>query len=222
MRVMLRTRLDALIADVLSERRLLDHPFYRRWEAGTLAKRELAAYAGQYRHFERALPEILERVVDGLAEGPVRQLVQANLDDERAVPAPHVALFEDFASAVGAPLAVGATRATSELIASYHRASQDGPAAALASLAVYEVQAPAVALSKAEGLRAHYGLDAAGTRFWDVHAHMDELHAQWALDAVAALAHAPADVAGAARDAADAWWAFLEDREAEAPLAATG
>ena len=27
-------------------KRLLDHPFYRRWEAGTLARGELAAYAG--------------------------------------------------------------------------------------------------------------------------------------------------------------------------------
>src|ERR1700722_11629215 len=38
---------DAL-ADALAGRQLLAHPFYRRWEAGTLVDGELAAYAEQY------------------------------------------------------------------------------------------------------------------------------------------------------------------------------
>src|SRR3974390_3214672 len=35
--------------------RLLEHPFYRRWEAGELTDGELAGYAAQYRHFEAML-----------------------------------------------------------------------------------------------------------------------------------------------------------------------
>ncbi len=50
-------------------KRLLDHPFYRRWEAGTLARGELAAYAEQYRHIEAALPEVLRRVASNLPDG---------------------------------------------------------------------------------------------------------------------------------------------------------
>ena len=61
---MLRTEIDAVLVEVLRDRRLLAHPFYRRWEAGTLERGELAAYAAQYRHFEAALPDVLERVVD--------------------------------------------------------------------------------------------------------------------------------------------------------------
>ena len=54
---MLRTDVDAILVEVLRDRRLLAHPFYRRWEAGTLERAELAAYAAQYRHFEAALPD---------------------------------------------------------------------------------------------------------------------------------------------------------------------
>jgi len=49
----------AVVAANLEGRWLLDHPFYRRWEAGQLSEAELASYAGQYRHVERALPGVL-------------------------------------------------------------------------------------------------------------------------------------------------------------------
>ena len=118
---MLRTELDALYDDILRSRRLLAHPFYRRWEAGTLEPGELAGYAGQYRHFEAVLPVVLERVAAALPEGRARRFVQANLDDERGVPAPHLELFETFAAAVGAPAAAvtPATPATTGLIELY-------------------------------------------------------------------------------------------------------
>ena len=99
---MLRTEIDAVLVEVLRDRRLLAHPFYRRWEAGTLERAELAAYAAQYRHFEAVLPDVLERVVQRVEDPTARGLVQANLDDERGVPAPHLELFEGFADAVGA------------------------------------------------------------------------------------------------------------------------
>ena len=83
-------------------KRLLHHPFYRRWEAGTLASGELAAYAEQYRHIEAALPEVLSRVASNLPDGPARAAVNANLSDELGRPAPHLELFGTFAAAAGA------------------------------------------------------------------------------------------------------------------------
>ncbi len=92
-----KERIHHALAGALAGRHLLTHPFYRRWEAGTLGQGELAAYAGQYRHIERALPVTLARIADALPEGPARTLVEANLADELGVPAPHAALFESFA-----------------------------------------------------------------------------------------------------------------------------
>lgn len=220
---MLRTDLDILFEETLRDRRLLDHVFYRRWEAGELQPADLTAYAEQYRHFEQALPVVLAAAVDELAEGPARALVQANLDDELGEPAPHLELFDDFAAAVGARTDAPATPATAALLDSYRSSGARGAAAVLAAVAAYELQAPAVATSKADGLRSRYGLSGAATRFWDLHGVMDLDHASWALEALAELDADEATVRGAARAAADAWWAFLDERqEAAATLVAAG
>jgi pyrroloquinoline-quinone synthase len=219
---MLRTEIDTVLVEVLRDRRLLAHPFYRRWEAGTLEPGELAAYAGQYRHFEATLPEVLERARDGIEDATARLLVQANLDDELGVPAPHLELFEGFARSVGAAPSVEATPATRTLVDLYRSSAQRSPVAALAALAAYEVQASEIAASKADGLRAHYGLTDDATRFWDVHSGVDEAHGAWIVEALAALDADPDEVHDAARTAASAWWAFLDEREVAAPVAATG
>jgi pyrroloquinoline quinone (PQQ) biosynthesis protein C len=208
------------LADALSGRHLLTHPFYRRWEDGTLADGELAAYAEQYRLIEQALPVTLTAIAAGLPDGRARTLVEANLADELGVPAPHAGLFELFAQAAGAAPAVGSTAATAALLSAVRAASSTDPATALAMVAAYEVQAADIAASKADGLRRHYGMDEAGTRFWDVHSMQEAAHADWSIDALAALDADPAAVRAAARSAANAWWEFLDEREALAPEAA--
>src|ERR1700728_1517364 len=90
-----------VLAEAIVGRHLLTHPFYRRWEAGTLAEGELAAYAEQSRHIERELPVTLAAIADALPEGRARKLVEANLADELGSPEPHVELFEAFALAAG-------------------------------------------------------------------------------------------------------------------------
>ena len=209
-----------ILEDAVSEHRLLTHPFYRRWEAGELSTDELAAYAAQYRHFEAALPEVLAAASSQLPDGHARALVESNLADELGVPVAHLTLFDDFAAAVGAS-AADPTPATLALVKSYRDAvDTGGPAAVLAAVGAYEVQSADIASSKAEGLRLSYGITAAGTAFWDVHASMDAVHAGWTADALAALDASPADVSAAARRAAEAWWSFLDERQAEAVLPA--
>ena len=215
---MLRTDVDAILVEVLRDRRLLAHPFYRRWEAGTLELTELAAYAAQYRHFEAVLPDVLARAVPRIDDPIARRLVQANLDDERGVPAPHIELFEGFAAAVGAPAQADATPATTALVDVYTSVADESPVTVLAALAAYEVQASEIAASKADGLRARYGVTDDGARFWDVHTGADEVHGAWIVEALARLASSPDEVREAADDAAAAWWAFLDEREAAAPV----
>jgi pyrroloquinoline quinone (PQQ) biosynthesis protein C len=207
---------EAIIASAIGERRLLSHPFYQRWLDGTLEPGELAGYAAQYRHFEAQLPAFLEIVLEQLPPGQARELISANLIDEQSVPAPHLQLFDTFAAAVGAG-AVAPTPATQRLVDCYARWAKGSGVAAVGALAAYEVQAAEVATSKAAGLRDRYGLDDDATEFWDVHATADLDHAQWVVEALAELAQDVLDLAGiseAADDAATAWWAFLDEREA--------
>jgi pyrroloquinoline quinone (PQQ) biosynthesis protein C len=210
----LRAALDAGLAD----RQLLQHPFYLRWEAGTLRPGELGAYAAQYRYFETALPGLLRGLLSRLEPGSASDLVSQNLADEEGNPEPHVAAFARFADAVGAERAP-ATPGTERLLDTYQSLTASSGAEGLAAVVAYEMQAPGIASSKASGLRGHYGIDATGTYFWDIHATMDVDHAQWGIEALAALDIPEPQVVGAARAAADAWWAFLDDRESAAPQA---
>ena len=152
-------RIHEVLAEAIVGRHLLTHPFYRRWEAGTLSEGELAAYAEQYRHIERELPITLSAIASALPEGRARTLVEANLSDELGSPEPHVQLFETFAKAAGAAPDAPATPSTAALLALVRTAAATDPAAALAMVAAYEIQAADIAASKSDGLRRHYGLE---------------------------------------------------------------
>lgn len=204
----------ALISEGIGGKRLLDHPFYRRWEAGTLARGELARYAEQYRNIEAALPDVLSRIASSLPEGPARDAVTANLSDELGNPAPHLELFEAFAAAAGAQWDVPPTPATRSLVALQLSSAATDPVRALGVLAAYETQAAAVAASKAAGLRCHYGIDGPGAEFWDVHAELEADHGDWSASALAATADSAAQVTSAVAAGASAWWQFLDEREA--------
>jgi pyrroloquinoline-quinone synthase len=212
--------IDEVLAEAIVGRRLLTHPFYRRWEAGSLTEGELAAYAEQYRHIERALPVTLAAIADALPEGRARDLVEANLADELGTPEPHVQLFEGFARAAGASPDAPATPSTAALLAVVRTTAANDPVAALAMIAAYEVQAADIAASKGDGLRRHYGFDDEGTRFWDVHRTQELDHAGWSMEALGALDADHDVVRAAATVSADSWWLFLSERDELAPVGA--
>ena len=204
---------------------LLTHPFYRRWEAGELRSRELAEYAVHYRAFEAVLPTVLTAVVERLrADGDAEaaDLVARNLADELGSPGP------TSSSSTSSPARCPTSRSPAPPGRPPWRwptptatLAEQSPAAAIAGLAAYETQAAAIAATKGDGLRRWYGMDAAGTAFWDVHATMDADHGDW-VDRGPGPARTPIRPRWPtrARRAADAWWALLDEREAEAAVAA--
>ncbi|MDE3086386.1 MAG: iron-containing redox enzyme family protein [Acidobacteriota bacterium] len=200
------------VGRALEGRWLLDHPFYRRWERGEVSMTELAHYAGQYRHFERVLPGFLGSVAEGLPEGQTRRFVAATLADEMGDPVPHAERFESFAAAVGAG-EEAPTPATAALLDTYEALLDESPGAALAGFVAYELQSADIAASKADGLRRHYHLDDGGVAFWDHHALVDVTHGSWAREALAA-SDGPTPDEKALRRTADAWWSFLDERDA--------
>lgn len=200
--------------DALAGRLLLDHPFYRRWTRGEVSREELRAYASQYRHFERALPGWLSTMA--LSDEPsLRAQALRNLADEAGGAVTHLQLFERFASALGAAEAE-ASPAMARLCETYAAAARSAPHG-FAALWAYESQSAAVSRTKAAGLRAHHGLDDGACAFWDVHASVEDEHAAWAREALAGTEDAPAT----ARAAAQAWWSFLDEREAAYSAAST-
>jgi len=208
------TDLQQSFFDALRDRQLLDHPFYRRWEAGELSRDELARYAEQYRYFESMMPDFLARLRDELQPGEARDLVEANLRDEVSPPS-HLQLFELFAKcfdATDAPI----SPAMQKILDAYDGVSRRGTVAALAGLLAYESQGASVADSKGAGLAKHYDAPLEALLFWDEHGSVEGDHAEWTFDALASLSPDPDEVRTAARLVGDAWWAFLDERELQA------
>ncbi|HMC40721.1 MAG TPA: iron-containing redox enzyme family protein [Acidimicrobiales bacterium] len=203
--------LHEAVQSALAGRRLLDHPYYQAWQDGALTEADIARYAGQYRHFEQALPDVLAATAGQIDDPATRRLVEANLADETSAPA-HLDLFDRFAAALGATRPEPAGPGAAALVDTYRQAVASGPEAALAVIAAYEVQAADIAATKGAALRRHLSAGPDATQFWDVHAGIEAAHARWTVEALDALAAAPGPVRSWARASADAWWAFLDEQ----------
>jgi pyrroloquinoline-quinone synthase len=208
----MRNSVEVLVHRSLEGRRLLTHPFYVRWEEGALSRDELTAYAEQYRFFEAYLPEFLTELSGRLEDGPARDAVLANLNDETADPS-HLSLFDQFAQAYEAHDA-NISPAMNALLLAYRTALDEGAAVAVAGLLAYEEQGAEIAVSKRDGLVRHYGGRSPAIDFWTVHGAMEGDHARWTLEGLAALAPPEESVMRGVGLVGGAWWDFLSEREA--------
>lgn len=202
------------IERALDGKNLLEHPFYQRWQNGELSADELKEYSEQYRYFEAQLPDYLRSILGKLSEGPAADYIRDNLNDEAGESGTsHLDLFSTFLAASGGSSKAVATPATAALIDAYSElVVNDNASAAIAGLIAYESQASAVADTKGDGLREHYGYDSEGTAFWDLHATLDVEHAEWATEALVAAGATADDTYRGASKIADAWWNFLTER----------
>ena len=138
---------------------VLEHPFYTRWEQGELTRDELARYAGEYRHAVVALAR-------------AAHTARLHADEE----AQHIALWDDFASALGTEAADPLPQ--TRCCASAWTAADDELGAA-AILYAIEAGQPAISETKLRGLLEHYGFsgDSPEVEYFAVHGELDHEHA---------------------------------------------
>jgi pyrroloquinoline-quinone synthase len=162
------------IEAVRSRWNVLEHPFYERWSHGELSREELAHYAGEYRHAVVALADAAAGAARA-AEPELRPSLEAHAAEE----ASHVALWDDFARAVGAEPVVVSPAPETEACASAW--AGDGERPLLRSLvALYAIESgqPTISETKRVGLRDFYGIeDGPATAYFDLHAGLDVEHA---------------------------------------------
>jgi pyrroloquinoline-quinone synthase len=164
---------------------VLDHPFYLRWERGELTRTELAFYAGEYRH-----------AVVALADAAVAAGDAEHASEEAA----HVALWDDFAAALDAPLDRSPNKQTMECASAWR---PDEPLAARAVLYAIESSQPDISRTKLEGLVTHYGFKrtSRATAYFELHSERDHEHAE---ASARVLRQAPREEADRLVDAAEA------------------
>jgi len=216
------------IDDQIARRKLLLHPFYQRWTAGTLSREALAGYATQYYHHVAAFPTYLSAVHANTTEMETRRQILANLVDEEAGNPNHPELWLRFAEGIGVRREDAQHTAlwqeTRNLIGTFRSVCRDGSAAhGLAALYAYESQIPAVAESKIDGLRRHYGIDSPhALAYFKVHIQADQEHSKVERDLLVRYVNETNArvVMQSVEKVLEALWEMLSGVERRYPLAA--
>jgi len=168
---------------ILDSKSLLKHPFYQAWTMGKLTREDLAYYSQQYFHQEARFPRYVSAVHSNCPEIKPRQMLLENLTQEESGSENHPELWLSFAGAVGASresvIDARLNAGTKRCVESFARLSRGSWQSGLAALYAYEVQQPAVAKTKIEGLKTYYGLDSkAALGFFQVHETVDVWHSE--------------------------------------------
>jgi len=171
-----------IIESRIAARRVLDHPFYQAWNAGTLTPEALQDYAAQYYHHVSAFPAYLSAVHSNTPDTAARRVILQNLMDEEAGSPNHPELWLQFAEGLGVSretvLDTPAQPETAALVSTFRNLCRserftDG----IAALYAYESQIPEVSATKIAGLKANYGItDEPTLRYFAVHIDADEVH----------------------------------------------
>lgn len=191
---------DTRLTETVGRWNLLQHPFYQSWSAGTLPTEALASYAREYGAFINLLPS-----------GWETQLDAETADEERE----HAELWGDFAAALGTRVGEPRIVATAALCDTARRLFAE-PASAMGALYAFEVQQPATATSKLDGLRKHYALGSKAEVYFEKHT-ANHHEARKLMDRISALdAEGQARAARGCDEMARALWNALSGIHASA------
>jgi pyrroloquinoline-quinone synthase len=200
----------------LSEKHLLKHEFYQKWNDGSIPMETLRLYARQYYQHVKAFPRYISATHSNCESIQARQFLLENLNDEEKGAENHPELWLRFAEGLGESREATQNEKTSpetqEMIDSFFQLSRSSYAEGLGALFAYENQIPEIATFKMDALKKHYAIEDASTlSFFDVHRQADVYHSQ----AVSALLEdlSPVDkelAEKAACVASDQLWKFLD------------
>ena len=171
------------VEGILDSKSLLKHRFYQAWTMGTLTRDDLAYYSQQYFQQEARFPRYVSAVHSNCPEIKTRQMLLENLTHEESGPENHPELWLAFAGTVGASresvLSAEMNAGTKKCVDSFTKLSRGSWQTGLAALYAYEVQQPAVAKTKIDGLKKNYGLESkAALGFFQVHETVDAWHSE--------------------------------------------
>ena len=205
--------------EVIGRHSLLKHPFYQKWNEGTLSREALVNYAKQYYAHVRTFPVYLSACHSNCDEVKVRQLLLENLMDEEHGEENHPELWLRFCDALGidrddaknAEL-LPKTKESIHILRELTRS--DDYRRGVAALYAYESQVPEIARSKREGLKNLYDVTSdRAVSYFAVHEEADVVHREMERDILQDHATDDAaknDIRDAAETSAKAMWMFLD------------
>ena len=170
------------IDEMIKEKHLLNHSFYKAWSAGELPKETIREYAAQYFQHVSLFPRYLSSIHSNCDEIKTRQLLLENLNEEEQGNENHPELWTRFAEGMGNNRkSINETipiKETKELVETFKRLSKsEKHHIGLAALYCYESMQPEISETKKDGLQKFYNINDEDTlKFFTVHMHADKWH----------------------------------------------
>ncbi len=205
-----------LLNDKLNKYHLLNHDFYKAWNAGKLSSSTLRTYAKEYYHHVAAFPRYLSAIHSQCTDLQTRQVLLGNLMEEEHGEDNHPELWQRFAEGIGVNRSEMRTgpqlKETKNLVDGYFELVKSDFATGLGALYAYERQTPEVSESKIEGLQQFYEVsDDRTLQFFIVHMKADEWHSAECIKLIENLdATSQVKVAQGAEQGAKLLWFFLD------------
>jgi len=166
----------------ITKNHLLNHSFYKAWNAGELEVSTIQEYAAQYFKHVSAFPRYLSAIHTNCEEISIRQELLGNLVDEEQGDENRPELWLRFGEGMGksreAMVQTEAMEETQELVDIFMKLTRDQRThIGMAALYCYESMVPEIAENKIDGLKKFYGINDENTlKFFTVHLHADKWH----------------------------------------------
>ncbi len=204
------------LKNLIQEKCILNHPFYKAWSAGLLSPEDLRRYACQYYHHVRAFPTYVAGIIANCENPRLRSVLLENLNDEEGSSPTHLDLWVDFGQSLGLSRSEMQSSEvypeTRHFIDTFKQLTRNSSApVGAAALYAYESQIPAVAHEKIEGLKKYeYGSNLDVT-FFAVHQEADERHTA-DLEKVVTTARPQEETkaVAAVHQVLNGWWGLLD------------
>jgi len=170
------------IDDLIKTHHLLNHSFYKAWNAGELRKETIREYAAQYFQHVSMFPRYLSSIHSNCDQIKTRQLLLENLNEEEKGKENHPELWMRFAEGMGNTRDIvnetNPIKETKELVEIFTKLSKSEKYhVGLAALYCYESMQPEISETKKDGLQKFYGIKDEDTlKFFTVHMHADKWH----------------------------------------------
>jgi len=170
------------IDNIIKQKHLLNHSFYKAWSAGELPKETIREYAAQYFQHVSLFPRYLSSIHSNCEDIKTRQILLDNLIDEEKGEENHPELWMRFAEGMGnSRQKINTTKPmkeVSDLVKTFKQLSKSEKYhIGLAALYCYESMQPEISETKKDGLKKFYGIKDENTlKFFTVHMHADKWH----------------------------------------------
>ncbi|MFB5630786.1 MAG: TenA family transcriptional regulator [Nitrosopumilaceae archaeon] len=164
------------IDEMIEEKSLLKHPFYKMWSDGNLTLESLTGYSKEYFQLVKAVPSFMTPIIDRAPDALKNELI-SNQDEEIQ----HIDLWKKFAYSLGVdesdldnysglPKTMLAVSKLSSLMNSFEAGS--------CAMYAFEKEIPKISNVKLEGLAEFYGItDDQATEYFKLHTEADIRHA---------------------------------------------